>query len=85
MVVELTNKMENQMLDFQRIQKNCFWDLRLTSDDIKNIVKSNDNKKLNMLFEKILLNSTALFHDLEIFDKKRLRMLLENYRIPPIQ
>jgi len=54
----------------------------LTIDDIKKIVDSDDIKKINMLFEKILLNSTALFHDLEIFDKKRLKMLLENYKIP---
>jgi len=70
------------MFNYQRIQKDCFWDLGLTIDDIKKIVDSDDIKKINMLFEKILLNSTALFHDLEIFDKKRLKMLLENYKIP---
>lgn len=70
------------MFNYQRIQKDCFWDLGLTSDDIKKIVDSDDIKQINMLFEKILLNSTALFHDLQIFDKKRLKMLLENYKIP---
>ncbi|TYB33916.1 MAG: hypothetical protein FXF49_03855 [Flexistipes sinusarabici] len=70
------------MYNYQRILKDCFWDLDISVDDIKNIVKSGDAKKLNMLFEKILLNSTALFHDLEIFDKKQLKILLENYQIP---
>jgi hypothetical protein len=70
------------MFDYKRIQKDCFWDLGFTSDDIKNILDCNDSKKLNMLFEKILLNSTALFHDLEIFDKKQLENLLENYKVP---
>jgi hypothetical protein len=70
------------MFDYKRIQKDCFWDLDISSDDIKNILDSNDSKKLNMLFEKILLNSTALFHDLEIFDKKQLENLLENYKVP---
>ncbi len=70
------------MFNYQRILKDCFWDLALSSDDIKNIVDCDDTKKINMLFEKILLNSTALFHDLEIFDKKRLETLLENYKIP---
>jgi hypothetical protein len=70
------------MFDYKRIQKDCFWDLDISSDDIKNILDCNDSKKLNMLFEKILLNSTALFHDLEIFDKKQLENLLENYRVP---
>jgi hypothetical protein len=70
------------MFDYKRIQKDCFWDLDISSDDIKNILDCNDSKKLNMLFEKILLNSTALFHDLEIFDKKQLENLLENYKVP---
>jgi len=70
------------MYNYQRIKKDCFWDLDISVDDIKNIVKSGDAKKLNMLFEKILLNSTALFQDLEIFDKKQLKFLLENYKIP---
>ena len=70
------------MFDYKRIQKDCFWDLGLTSDDIENIVKSDDSKKINMLFEKILLNSTALFQDLKIFDKKQLENFLENYKVP---
>lgn len=74
--------MEKQMFDYQRIQKDCFWDLDISSDVIENIVTSGDTKKINMLFEKILLNSTALFHDLETFDKKQLENLLENYKVP---
>ena len=70
------------MFDYERIQKECFWDLNVSSDDIKNIVIDNDSKKTNLLFEKILLNSTALFKDLEIFDKKQLETLLHNYKIP---
>jgi len=67
---------------YERIQKECFWDLNISSDDIKNIVINNDSKKTNLLFEKILLNSTALFKDLEIFDKKELEILLQNYKVP---
>lgn len=70
------------MYSCQRIQKDCFWDLRLTCEEIENIPKNGDNKKVTMLFEKILLNSTALFHDLEIFDKKQLESLLESYEAP---
>jgi len=70
------------MANYERIQKDCFWDLNLSSDDIKNIVKGNNNKRLHMLFEKILFNSTALFKDLEIFDRKKLESFLENYKIP---
>lgn len=70
------------MYSYERIHKDCFWDLSLTSDAIKNILEGDDTRKLNMLFEKILLNSTAFFSDLEIFDKKQLETLLENYKIP---
>lgn len=70
------------MFDYQRMQKDCFWDLNVTTEDIQHILKSNDPRGLKMVFEKILLNSTALFHDLEIFDKKVLEALLENYQIP---
>jgi len=70
------------MFDYQRIRKDCFWDTNISVDDIKNIINNEDNKKLKILFEKILLNSTALFHDLEVFDKKQLEVLLDSYKIP---
>ena len=69
------------MINYQRIKKDCFWDLNLTSEDIENILKSNDIKKINMLFEKILLNSTSLFQDLTLFDRNQLRELIENYKL----
>lgn len=70
------------MFDYQRIQKDCFWDLSISNDDIENIIKNNDSKMINILFEKILLNSTAFFQDLKIFDKNQLKTLLENYKVP---
>jgi len=70
------------MVSYQRILKDCFWDLELTIENLQMIADSNDTRKTAMLFEKILLNSTALFHNLEIFDKIKLRALLENYKIP---
>ncbi len=70
------------MFNLERIRKDCFWDLQISSEDINDVLKSSDHKKITMLFEKILLNSTALFHDLELFDKKQLEVLLENYKVP---
>jgi hypothetical protein len=70
------------MVDYQRIQKDCFWDLNISNAQIDNIIRGTDKRKVNMLFEKILLNSTAFFKDLEIFDKKQLENLLENYKLP---
>lgn len=70
------------MIRYKRIQKDCFWDLDISSNEIDAILSSGDVRKQSMLFEKILLNSTSLFQDLEVFDMKQLENLLENYKIP---
>lgn len=70
------------MIRYKRIQKDCFWDLDISSNEIDAILSGGDVKKQSMLFEKILLNSTSLFQDLEVFDMKQLENLLENYKIP---
>lgn len=70
------------MVDYTRIQKECFWDLSLSDEDIKKIAKSDDIRKKNMLFEKILINSTKLFKDIKIFEKSELLNLVENYKTP---
>jgi hypothetical protein len=69
-------------IQYDRILKDCFWDLNLSENDIKEIVLGDDERKKVMLFEKILLNSTAFFKDLEIFSKNELKKLLENYTLP---
>lgn len=71
-----------QEISYARIKKDCFWDLNVSENDIKNIIKSDDERKKKMLFEKILLNSTALFKDLKIFELHDLETYLENYTIP---
>lgn len=71
-----------QEINYTRIKKDCFWDLDISEQDIKNILKSDDERKKKMLFEKILLNSTALFKDLKIFDIKEIANYLEEYRVP---
>ncbi len=70
------------MVDYERIVKDCFWDLMISHDEIDTILKGDDSRKQNMLFEKILLHSTSLFKDLEIFDKSQLEILLANYKVP---
>ena len=70
------------MIDFKRIKKECFWDLSFTEKDIENIVTSKDARRKNMLFEKILINSTKLFYDLKGFDKNELLNFLDNYKVP---
>lgn len=70
------------MIDYKRVQKECFWDLSLSDKDIESIANSDDRRKKSMLFEKILINSTRLFTDLNIFEKSELLSLVENYKTP---
>ena len=70
------------MINYQRIIKDCFWDLNMTVADIKNIVERGDWDSKTFLFEKILLNSTRLLVDLKIFQKDDLSRLIENFTVP---
>ena len=70
------------MVNYERIKKDCFWDLDISNEEIDNIVTGEDERKKRMLFEKILLNSTALFQDMRIFDKEELAFLVESYNVP---
>ncbi|MEI7590862.1 MAG: hypothetical protein WCJ49_06090 [Deltaproteobacteria bacterium] len=70
------------MDNYQRIAKECFWDLQVSADDICQIVAGTDFSKKQFLFEKILLNSTRLFNDFSLFPNGDLDVLLENYKVP---
>ena len=70
------------MLDYQRMLKDCFWDMRLEVQEIKAIAEGGDLQKKSFLFEKILLNSTKPFSDLTLFSQDELKLLLENYKVP---
>ena len=70
------------MLDFTRLIKECFWDVDIDKFQITDIISGNDLRKKQFLFEKILLNSTKVFNDLSIFDKKELKKLLQNTKVP---
>ncbi|HBM16700.1 MAG TPA: hypothetical protein DD381_10220 [Lentisphaeria bacterium] len=71
-----------KMIDFNRIGKECFWDLLITEKQINDIVIHGSSSEKAFLFEKILLNSTRLFEDLRIFPNDELKYLIENYRVP---
>lgn len=70
------------MINYERIQKDCFWDMSITNSEIDAIVYGDDFRKKAFLFEKILLSSTKLFSDLAIFKKDELTVLLENFIVP---
>ena len=70
------------MINYKRIQKDCFWDASITDSEIDTILNGNDFRKKAFLFEKILLNSTKLFSDLNIFKKDELAILIQNFKVP---
>lgn len=70
------------MFNYQRIRRDCFWDANISNDALIAMSKSHDHQELQRLFEKILLNSTALFCDLQIFEPHVLKQLLEDYNVP---
>jgi len=70
------------MIDYDRIVRECFWDSRISGDDIREIIARGGSRGKKQLFEKILLGSSRYLHDLQIFDREDLRMMLEEYKIP---
>jgi hypothetical protein len=70
------------MIEYKRIRKECFWDLDVQEDDIREMLVGADKRSQVFLFEKILLNSTKLLFDLEMFNMDLLRDMLEKYTVP---
>ena len=70
------------MTRYESIRKDCFWDLDISDEEIDAIIQGEDMRKKSILFEKILLNSTALFKDLALFEKEQLAQLLDSYQVP---
>ncbi len=63
------------MINYKRIKKDCFWEYNFSDDEILEFSTSDNARVKSFLFQKILLNSTNLFSDLKIFDKKTLQEL----------
>ena len=74
------------MDQYERIIRQCFWDSRISKEDITRILSGCDSgddfRKKKQLFERILLNSSRYLLDLQLFDRDELYTLLEEYRVP---
>ena len=70
------------MFDFERIQKECFWDTIMSEEMFYNTLNSKEMKKKQYIFEKILLNSTKMISDLKNFNKAELQILTDNIKTP---
>jgi len=70
------------MVNIDRIKKDCFWEYSFTHDEIIRVAGQIGSREQVFLFEKILLNSSELLQDMEVFSKENLTLLLENYTPP---
>ena len=65
------------MTEYGRIRKECFWDYDISEKKIMDILDSSDKDARRFLFSKILLNSTNLLLDLQMFSHEELLLLFE--------
>jgi len=69
-------------LQYKRIISDCFWDSNITVEDIFKMLHSGNIRAEKYLFEKILINSTNLLSDLELFKRDELKIIMKEYKIP---
>jgi len=70
------------VINYDRILKECFWDLTFTPEDLRQIPLGSDARMKAFLMEKILLNSSHYLRDLQIFPLQELQQLLADFRVP---
>ncbi len=73
---------DTNMVNYDRIIRECFWDSHITAEEIQRIIHGDDLRKKKQLFEKILLNSSHYLLDLQLFSREDLHLLLEEYQLP---
>lgn len=71
-----------QDLDYSRLIQECFWEMHMSAKNIQSILASDDLTQKKFLFRKILLNSSRLLTDLQLFDTDTLKLLIESFKIP---
>lgn len=74
--------MIHDMVNYERIIKECFWDIIVSKEDLRQILDGNNQRLKRRLFEKILLNSSHYLLDLQLFERSELCEFLEEYRLP---
>ena len=67
--------------DMKRLLQDCFWDLNLDEDDLKQIIKEGNKRELKKLFSRIIYNSQDKLRDLQIFTKDQIREFLADFKV----
>lgn len=66
----------------KKIIQECFWDNKLTPDELNKIVGSGDVREKKFLFHRILLNSNKLFADMAMFHKQEIERFIKEFKVP---
>jgi hypothetical protein len=67
-------------INYNQIIKDCFWDYNIDENDISEILNSDDLRRKQKLFSKIIYNSTDKARTLKIlFDKETLQQLFATF------
>ena len=65
----------------KNIIKDCFWDYKISENDIIRIVKNGNFNEKMFLFQKIIYNSTEVLRALMIFTEDDLKKLFKEIKI----
>jgi len=67
-------------INYNQIIKDCFWDYNIDANDISEILNSDDLRRKEKLFSKIIYNSTDKARTLQaLFDKETLQQLFATF------
>jgi len=67
-------------ISYNQLIKDCFWDYNIDENDISNMVQSDDFRRKEKLFSKIIYNSTDKARTLQtLFDKETLQKLFDTF------
>lgn len=69
-------------MDYNRIQKECFWDLNISISEINQFIHSKNERMKRIIFEKLLFNSSKVFLDLKLFNFEDITEYLNKIEIP---
>ncbi|MEA1893002.1 MAG: hypothetical protein U9N33_09850 [Campylobacterota bacterium] len=65
----------------ENIIKDCYWDSDIQVDDLKNILKHNDDREMKKLFSKIIYNSKDKLLSLELFKLEQLKQYFNDFQV----
>ena len=72
-------------MDIEEILKNiikdCYWDSKMSIEELKSILNSKDKREYRKLFSKIIYNSKDKLLALKIFSKDELKELFDTFEV----